>query len=226
MQQINLFQPEFRERKKGLTVRTLFLIYGVSVMALVLLQGFTYWRVHGLEKDLMSLQARQEKELKRVAELGKQFPGAQQSSALVAEVTRLRNERNTKQRVVNILDGKELGNANGYSQYFEGVARRHVDGLWVTALELRNGGSTIGINGSALRPNLVPRFLKELAQEDAFRGREFKTFKMTRAASDQGRIDFTMRTTELRAVRGRTPVSAGGPLIAERLAEHASARAE
>ena len=63
-------------------------------------------------------------------------------------------------------------------------------GLWLTDVELTDGGSRIRLAGMTTDPVLVPRFLKNLGSGTQFVGHRFDTFEL--AADDTGALHFTI----------------------------------
>lgn len=194
MQQINLFQPVFRKKQEVLTGKAIVQI-GISVVVgLGLVSGYLGWRVAGLGKELAQLQVSRAEGVKRLEDTSRKFPAKKKSQLLEAEVARLAGEKTAKQRVTKAIARDGLGNGRGFSPYLEGLARQRLEGVWLTGVDVADGGADVGIHGSTLEPDLVPRFLQRLSAEAAFSGKEFKTFKMMRPEGEERRIDFILGT--------------------------------
>jgi hypothetical protein len=65
--------------------------------------------------------------------------------------------------------------------------------VWLTGVTISDGGEQLGLAGSTLDAQLVPRYLQQLSAEQAYKGREFKTFQMLRGEAPP-HIDFTLHT--------------------------------
>jgi len=194
VQQINLFQPLFRKKQEVLTGKAIVQI-GISVVVgLGLASGYLGWRVAGLDAEMGQVQTRYAEAVKRLEDTSRKFPAKKKSQLLEAEVARLAAEKTAKQRVMKAISQDRVGNGGGFSAYLEGLARQRLDGVWLTGLAIADGGMNVGIYGSTVEPDLVPRFLQRLSEESAFSGKEFKTFKMLRPEGDDHRIDFTLGT--------------------------------
>jgi hypothetical protein len=57
------------------------------------------------------------------------------------------------------------------------LARQSVNGVWLTGLTI--SGNDIGIEGSSVRADLVPRYISLLAGEAAFQGKSFGGLDIT-----------------------------------------------
>ena len=115
-------------------------------------------------------------------------------STNITEVKWLQTELETqRQKVEQLLTTGAYGNRRGFSEYLAGLARQHVDGLWLTGVDISEGEQDFGITGGALRPELVAVYVQRFSHEPAFQGRRFQTLRMERPESDPGRVDFVLR---------------------------------
>jgi len=194
VQQINLFQPVFRKRQEVLTGKAIVQICISVLVGVGLVSGYLAWRVAGLGEELVQMQTRYAQGVKRLEDTSRKFPAKKKSQLLEAEVARLAGEKAAKQGVTRAISRDGLGNGGGFSAYLEGLARQRLDGVWLTGVDVADGGANVGLHGSTLEPDLVPRFLQRLSEEAAFSGKEFKTFKMVRPEGDERRIDFILET--------------------------------
>ncbi len=193
-QQINLYLPIFRGARQPLSAQTLlYALAGVAVV-LMLYYGYDSWSLGPLKKELASAQQQHSEALKQLEVLGQQAQANQKDAALEQEVARLSAERDAKQQVFNKLTGGGLGNTRGFSAQIEGLARRRVEGVWLTNIAISQGGASFALNGGTLAPELVPVLLQALGKEPVFKGVEFKTLLMERSEQEPGRVNFTLRT--------------------------------
>lgn len=109
-------------------------------------------------------------------------------SAVEEFTEQLLRELQAKRRVIRWVTDPGLSNTAGFSSHLLGLSRRTVKGLWLRGFEFAAGGHRITFRGSALHPELIPRFLQELGAEASYRGKEFRSFFLQR--SEQGAIDF------------------------------------
>ncbi|NNG14107.1 MAG: PilN domain-containing protein, partial [Gammaproteobacteria bacterium] len=116
------------------------------------------------------------------------------SRLVETELENLKNERKAKQFLIKALSGRSIGNDEGFSSYFEGMARQRPAGMWLRRFELEQGGDVIGIHGSSLQPELVPEFLQRLSEESSFDGSSFRIFQMQRDVNNAAAVNFTLRS--------------------------------
>ena len=193
-QQINLYQPRFRKQEKVFSASSMLMVLVAAMVVLIGVYGYAKWNVVALANENERLQQQQVKEIARLDGLSKKYPVKQKSRLIEQQLKDLQGEKKAKQYLVNTLSGRSIGNSNGFSSYFVGIARKHIKGMWIRRLELDNGGDVIGIYGSALEPELVPQFLQALSEEESFAGSQFQIFNMQRDEDNSAAIKFSLRT--------------------------------
>jgi Tfp pilus assembly protein PilN len=178
-QQINLFNPAFEEKRK---------LFGATAMAqalVVLVLGVIALSWYG-SRHVAALQARADDAArmltKKKALLGMvatEFAPREPSQALAAELGDAEAQLASLHRIAAVIDRGELGNATGYSQYFQALARQHVEGLWLTGLAITGAGCDIGVRGRAVDAALLPGFLGRLTQEKIMQGKSFGSLQIS-----------------------------------------------
>ena len=192
-QQVNLYQPILRAQPKVFSALTIMQFGGLLLLGLSLIYGYARWQDAKLSRDVIALQAQQDAMLKRIEDFNTRFPIKQKSPDLERQLTSLVADRSGKARALDVLSGGVYGNTKGFSGYLEGLARQHLEGVWLTGVTISDGGEHLGLTGSTVDAQRVPRYLQQLSAEQAYKGREFKTFQMQRGAVP-AHIDFTLNT--------------------------------
>jgi len=182
-QQINLFNPLFLEKKKYFSVVAMTQALGLIVLGLAAFYGFAFWQDRNL--------ARQTGESGRAYELQKQ-----QFAKVGAELSPERREAQLDQDLKSIEAGialrqsllRELGTGGfagptGYSEYLRAFARQTVQGLWLTSIQIEEGGGALIMTGRALQADLVPVLIGRLKQESVLRGRPLEALAITRSTA-------------------------------------------
>jgi len=99
---------------------------------------------------------------------------------LQQSVSGLEGELAVRQATMTSIKAEGAANAMGFSSHLEGLARQHFEGLWLTSIELVQGGERMGLAGFAGEPEMVPRYIRNLSNEEAFTGTEFDVFSLER----------------------------------------------
>lgn len=178
-QQINLFNPDFQEKKKlfgaAAMAQALLLLF-VGVLALSWYAGRS---VTALQKQADSGASQLEKKKRQLATVNAEFAPRDKSAELETQLADAEAQLAALKRIASVIDRGELGNATGYSEYFRALARQHVDGLWLTGLAITGAGCDIGVRGRALDASLLPGFLGRLTKEKIMQGKGFGSLQIS-----------------------------------------------
>ena len=195
-QQVNLYQSEFRKEKKPLSANNLLqAIVGITVL-LTAVYAFSFWQVMMAEQELASLKLQKKQVEQRIAELKKTHTPLAKNPRLTQDIQRYQQWVNVRQQAINVLSEKRFGNTEGFANYFTGLAKQRLEGVWLTELSFNEGGSKLGMQGSALKPELVPKFLQRLSNEEIFTGTRFRSFVMNREKETEQQIDFSLQSIQ------------------------------
>ena len=193
-QQVNLYQPMFRKQKKIFSALTMLQSLAVVLVGFVLFYVYASWNVDNLRKEVANHSNMQQAALAKISSLNERYPIRKKSKLLETKIAGLEAELQAKQALLKVLSDTTLGNTTGFSEHFSGIARQRIQGMWLRGLQLSEGGTQVGIIGSALEPQLVPQFIRKLGKEQAFAGAEFRTFQMQRSKEDVARVDFILQS--------------------------------
>lgn len=217
-QQINLFNPAFLKQKKLFTAATM-----ARALVLLLLGALALVMVG--RNSVMSLEAEaaagaRQLAIKkaRQATVMVEFAPRKKDPQIDADIGLAQAEKASFDEVMRILDGGELGNTEGYSQYFTALARQVNGELWLTGVSIQGAGNQIGLRGRAMEPSLVPAYISRLTRETSMRGKGFGALQITRGTlATQGRtgvelapfIDFSLQAVPEKAVPGTQAAEVG-----------------
>jgi hypothetical protein len=182
-QQINLFNPVFLQQKKIFSARTMAGALLVLFAGVAALNLYGNMRLQSLQKqaDLGAAQLAQKQA--RLASVATEFAPRQKNPAVDAELLEAERQLAALRDVSGVLERGELGNTQGYAEYFRALARQHVDGLWLTGVSITGAGIDIGVRGRALDPQRVPGYLNRLTSEPIMRGKAFGSLQIAQGAA-------------------------------------------
>lgn len=176
-QQINLYNPLLLKQKKLFSFKTMTQGLGLILGGMLLFYAYAGYSAASLKKQHAEgkrLHAAALTQIEKIkAESGARVP----SKLLQEEVARMEAQLNARQRVVMLLERGELGNKQGFSEYFRALSRQATDGVWLTAFQVTGAGE-VAISGRTLKPELVPAFISQLKRETAMAGKTFATLEM------------------------------------------------
>lgn len=182
-QQINLFNPIFLKQKKIFTATHAAQALGVIFLGALAFVAYSAVKTSELEKTAaagkLALAAREA----RLAEVIQQFPPREKSKELEQELAAKLAELKALNDVQAVLQRGDIGNTSGYSEYFRAFARQSVHGVWLTGIDIVGAGKDIGMEGKALRPELVPGYIQRLTREAVLQGKTFGSLEIGRPAA-------------------------------------------
>jgi len=200
-QQINLYLPEFRQKKDWVTLNNMLSLLVLMIAVLLLITASEYWQTFNLNSELAEKQQARTELTSETERLRQSFGEQSEDPALRLQVNALENELQSKEVLIGFLDGRNIGSTSGFSEYLADLARFHLAGLRLTSLKLNGGGNQIEINGEVLNAELVPLYLQNLRRGQSFSGKEFEMLRITEAEPEQpggkepGFKNFSVATT-------------------------------
>jgi hypothetical protein len=182
-QQINLFNPAFEQKKQLFTAATMALAVGALVLGLAGMGVYARLRVASLQREADAGAARLEQVQKRLAGVSAEFAPRQKDPQLAAELLDAEAQLGGLRRVSGIIAHGDLGNTQGFAEYFRARARPRGEGLWLTGVNIGAAGQDLGVRGRALDPALVPGFLGRLRNEQVMQGKPVGSLQIGEAAA-------------------------------------------
>ena len=194
-QQIDLYQRKFHKTKVDFSARLLVQMSLLLVLALFATSFFTSRHDAGLQRKADSLEQHAQNLRRQIYELGQSNkPGKKDSK--VVRIAELKENRNTSKRVLGSLRKQSESTNRPFSSYFEGLARRTLDGLWLQDIFISQGGQSILLAGNTYKADLIPQLIKELKNEPAFQGITFRSASVSEQDSKAGKnaLGFSLLT--------------------------------
>jgi len=192
-QQINLFNPQFLEKRRYFSSVTMVQALGLLFLGIFAFYGFALWR----DRDL----ARQAAEYSRAYQAQK-LQVARASAELNPEKIEAQLDQDLKSAEASVavrralLNEIQSGGAYAYSEYLRAFARETVQGLWLTGIQIGEAGGQMTLSGRALQADLVPVLISRLKRESVLKGRSLEALAITRGitATEPKReiVDFTV----------------------------------
>lgn len=183
-QQINLFNTQLLKQRKLVSAVDIARVLGGVVVVAVLLAAYGAWTSSQLQRQVKAGEASLAERVARLEQVNRDFPPREKNKELEATVQRMQAELAALRAAQAIIERGDLGNRAGYSEYFRAFARQRVDGVWLTGVTLAGPGNDIGVQGRALRPELVPGYIQKLTREAVLQGKGFASVEIGRPAAE------------------------------------------
>ena len=195
VQQINLYTGDATSVAQNTSGRLLLTAGIGALLVVVILAGAGEFYLSDVQAQRDAVAARltaQRSEFERV-KATLVTPGV--DPFLESELAALRGQRRRLSANLSAIDGLQNAQPNTFSEFFGGLARNPVDGLWFSNVGLAAGGDEVLLKGMTTEPSLVPRLLQTLASEKAFAGRTFRRVSLQRQDGDAaGPVLFELRS--------------------------------
>lgn len=184
-QQINLYNAAFVPRRDPLSLSGLATAWGIAVLVVVvamLAAGIRTGNVkHNLARESKARSAAQSE----MTRLATQLSARKADPRLAAELVSLEDGLASRKEVMDTLHAGVIGDMHGFSGYLEAFARQSFSGLWLTGLKVASAGQDVVLEGRAVRPDLVPGYLKRLNSEEVMKGHSFAELEMRRPEQNE-----------------------------------------
>jgi hypothetical protein len=161
-------------KEKYFSMRTMLQSLGLIALGLAALYAYALVQTRDLERVTASYAAQLGTQREQFVKLS----GQGRSKLLEGEVARLDAELKSRRGMLDLLQGGELGNTDGFSQYFAAFGRHAMRGVWLTGFSVGESGNELKIRGRVLHPDLVPQYLRALNDEQVMRGRQVTELKL------------------------------------------------
>jgi hypothetical protein len=175
--QINLFSAAFRPKPKRFSAT--WTVTAVAAITIVMLADYA-WE----SSQLQTLRTRRSEAGAQLKQLQEQLITLGQSAqktrskALEEQLVRAEALLQGRQELFARLQSGEIGNRTGYAAFLSALARQHLEGVWLTGVEVSGPGSDFALEGRTVRADLLPGFIKMLRNEDALRGKSIGTLAL------------------------------------------------
>ena len=187
-QQINLFNPVFRQQKKYFSSVTMLQALAVICLGCVVLAADAAMRWRSLQAQAATTDAMLIAKETQLTQFKTRYPPRARNAALAVHIVQAEQEVAMLQRASTTLATGGFGDVNGYSRYFHALARQRIEGLWLTEVTVADGGTRIGVQGNVLQASMVPQYMTRLAGEPAMRGKAFESLQIGQAGAPEAGV--------------------------------------
>ena len=172
-QQVNLFQPILGAEKRLFSAGAIGVALALLAVSLGGVASFARWRTAHIERAVIEV-TRQEA-IEQV--LAAQASASNEPRASLAELDALAKssaeEIAARVYALNVVKRGSSDPASGFAARLEAIARRHIEGVWLTSLIIGTGEGRLALSGATSDPRLVSGWLRSLADEHALDGAFF-----------------------------------------------------
>ncbi|HWK53320.1 MAG TPA: hypothetical protein VNR18_03050 [Hyphomicrobiales bacterium] len=208
---INLYLPEFRKREEWLDAARAVQLCGLVIGVLALLGGYQYWRSSSANAALADIEQQRQQAVLATQQLSEAAGALVQDQNLMRRIETLEESLESKQALLQFMNGRQHDNVDGFSEYLADLARYHTSGLGLKTVRITEGGNAVQLEGEVLRAELVPLYLQNLSQGASYKGKDFRAFEIAETTpSLLGRLSDLVGSTTATPSVWRFSVSTDG----------------
>jgi type IV pilus assembly PilN-like protein len=197
-QQINLFNPLFLEKKKYFSAVTMTQAIGLIMLGMTVFYAFAFWQDRNLARQIGESGRAYEQQKQQFGKITAELSPEKREAQLDQDLKSIEAAIALRRSLLGELGTGRLAGPAGYSEYLRAFARQTVQGLWLTSIQIAEGGGQLTMSGRALQADLVPVFIGRLKQESVLRGRPLEGLAITRstAGKEPARaiVEFTVKS--------------------------------
>lgn len=197
MQHLNLYKQLEKPKQLPFAASQQLWILGA---AFALMLGIYAWLVisyGAIDDELANLKQRQQVVDGQLAVLNAEKERLLKDNTLEQEIETLKRDVVFRRKLLANVDPSTSKVVGGFSEHLQGLARQHIEGMWLNEIELDEGGQQLALVGQTRSPELVPRYIQRLSDEAAFEGHQFRIFRIHNTDSQGGLLSFELRSREV-----------------------------
>jgi hypothetical protein len=199
LQQVNLYEPIFREDHKLFSAITICVGLGAVAAGLAAITMFYWMHVVSLDRQLRAVRAQESAQNKFIAEAKAIVEQAGSQQTIDDHLKAMAIELGRRQQALRYLRGGDPGgdrtvHANrGFVGRMTALARQQLDGLWLTGATFVSGSGGFELTGVAMSGDLVPIYLERLTNEPAIAGTRLQTIAIRQPKKPTGtQVEFVV----------------------------------
>lgn len=198
-QEINLYQAELRPRRVPFPAIHMLAVVVLVALVLAAAQAWSVTRVAPLRARVAQIEGDVAAAETRLATARAQHQPPLPDPALGQQLEARERILVQTRAVAERLERGDYGTTTGLSPLLVALSRQHLEGIWLTAVRVDDGGRAVGLRGRTLLPELVPTYLQRLAQEASFAGKTFDALHIDTLADGLGEVAFEVLSTGMTA---------------------------
>lgn len=162
-QQVNLYLPEFRPRNDWMTAARLLLLMAAVAGLVALLSAVDYGRRYLLQQEMAEVSAILSEQTRVTEQIERTLASRATDPRLLDEIATREANLAQMESTLEILRTLSLGNLNGFSEHLQNLSQASMEGLWLTDIDIREGGTTATLQGFAEDSAMVSAFVERLS---------------------------------------------------------------
>ncbi|HEY5716951.1 MAG TPA: PilN domain-containing protein [Motiliproteus sp.] len=188
-QQINLFirQEKVRVPFSAAICSLIVLVVILSVAGLYAKEYRALQQSRAVYAELLATKKQQQQEIEV---LQQQNQARKVDPRVQGQRDQLQQELKARQLYGRMLDQLEPEQQLLFSNLLQGLSNQAVKGVWLTRIMANDGGAQLLLEGETAKPELIPRYLRNLGNESSYGQASFGDFQIK---EQQERLRFVVK---------------------------------
>jgi hypothetical protein len=181
-QQVNLHQPILDAGRRLFSARAIGLAFSVFAVCLLALAAYAARRTQQSERSVDEIEKLAATDMALAERAGQVMRPRASLTELDAAAKSLSAGIDARRHALDVIQINGATPVTGFAARLEALARRQIDGVWLSNIIVGAGEGRLGMRGATTDSVLVPAYLSALAHEQALAGVRFDKLAMRRAA--------------------------------------------
>lgn len=188
IQEINLYQDRFKEKKILLSALHLLLLSGLLI---VILAVSSYWyksqfrQAESYNKNLLN----DKQQSTQVLDTHKnKLQKILADNRIDSELSKLSLDIAARKKIINFVSNNQLGSGEGFYSHLHGLSEINIKNVWLNEISLAE--NYLKLSGSALKAAKIPEYFSLFQQRELFNGNQFEVFQLDRVQKEDWKVDF------------------------------------
>jgi Tfp pilus assembly protein PilN len=197
-QQVNLYKALPENLAMHLPFKSIIQLCLILLSGLLLISTFLFWEKKQIASKIKYVVDEKINAAMQIVELKKKFSADTRNILLAKEIKQLQQTVDIEQKILNVLKDPS---AMGFSKYFVALAEQIVPDLWLTRIEILDGGKKLTLTGKAYSIKLISRFVDNLKRDIRFKNKKVMLSKAEQSiamesGTNKREVDFIVSIQE------------------------------
>lgn len=179
MQSVNLFLPEYRQKREWLSLQSSIIGCVVFLVVMTAVHLGQSLQLHKLHQSVVALEQQELALNQQVEQLKTKLAAHGDPSGLKKQAQQLREAIENRRAIETVIASTAMGNQQGFSRHLFVLGEKREAGLVLNRIALRRGGEYVELAGSSRSAAAVPLYVHNLQQSQAFTAAKFGFLTIT-----------------------------------------------
>src|SRR5258708_22087230 len=159
---------------------------GVRLVGMSVFNAFAFWQDRNLARQIGESGRAYEQQKEQFARITAELSPEKREAQLDQDLKSIETAIALRRSLMGEFGKGGPAGPGGYSEYLRAFARQTVQGLWLTSIQIAEGGGQLTMSGRALQADLVPVLIGRLKQESVLQGAPHVALAITRGTAGKG----------------------------------------